>query len=456
MKAGDPKIEKKELANALCMFHSPPREIDTFANISDIPQWIKAFEVPEIEQCLNPDCTKRLLTLICDYNQTMIAVTERVKIKKDKEGNVYKHFEHSPIAVLPKYMAYVYDMYFDQWFYAAFHAGKLIAATDTFNKLIRIISKTPRFYSTATTAVLNLIEKSLPRVRQIISAGLTDDTIIDPYGVIDTTDYGVEPLLKAYEWIRKYYPEPNAKWAWFNVLSTVAKVMTPLVTFYNKSFTDMIIYNVGKGGEGKTSLVMYILIPLLGGEDADDAYIIRLVGYIRGRNIRAGLNISELSALLFLNRLPLILDEQIFEIILRGNAPIILSNLGLQKYRNTKNFRGVITFTTIPLKTFLSDTKINTPSIRNKFIEVKWFSYAPINVSAFSNKPVIEPILGFISRLWIRYRNEFIKSNDLLELIEKLTNVMKQEYYNDAKVGEMVKYSLDTLDAIDKLFMKKH
>jgi hypothetical protein len=347
-------------------------------------------------------------------------------------------------------------MYFDQWFYAAFHAGKLIAATDTFNKLIRIVSKTPRFYSTATTAVLNLIEKSLPRVRQVISAGLTDDTFIDPYGVIDTTDYGVEPLLKAYEWIRKYYPEPNAKWAWFNVLSTVAKVMAPLITFYNKSFTDMIVYNVGKGGEGKTSLVMYILIPLLGGKDADGAYIIRFVGvgYIRGGKIRMGLNVSELSTLLFLNRLPLILDEQIFGIILRGNAPIILSNLGLLKYRNIKNFRGLITFTTIPLKTFLSDAKINTPSIRNKFIEVKWFPYAPINASAFSNKPVIEPILGFISRLWIRYRNEFVKSNDLLELIEKSTNAMKQEYYNDAKVGEMVKYSLDTLDAIDKLFMK--
>jgi hypothetical protein len=388
----------------------------------------------------------------------MIAVTERVKIKKDKEGNVHEHFEHSPIAELPKYMAYVYDMYFDQWFYVAFHAGKLIAATDTFNKLIRIISKTPRFYSVATTAALNLIEKSLPRVRQVISAGLTDDTFIDPYGVIDTTDYGVKPLLKAYEWIRKYYPEPNAKWAWFNVLSAVAKVMIPLVTFYNKSFTDMIVYNVGKGGEGKTSLVMYILIPLLGGKDADAAYIIRFgfVVYIRDGNIRVGLNVSDLSTLLFLNRLPLILDEQIFEKILRGNAPIFLSNLGLLKYKNIKNFRGLITFTTVPLKTFLSNAKINTPSIRNRFIEVKWFFYAPINASAFSNKPVIEPILGFISRLWIRYRNEFVKSNDLLELIERLINAMKQEYYNDTKVGEMVKYSLETLDAIDKLFVKKH
>jgi len=449
-------MERKELANVLCKYYSPPREIDTFANISNIPQWIKAFEVPEIEQCLNPDCTKRLLTLMCNYNQTMIVVTERVKIKKDKEGNVHELFEHSPIAELPKYMAYVYDMYFDQWFYVAFHAGKLIAVADTFNKLNRIISKTPRFYSMATTTVLNLIEKSLPRVKQVISAGLTDDTFIDPYGVIDTTDYGVEPLLRAYEWIRKYYPEPNAKWAWFNVLSAVAKVMTPLVAFYNKSFTDMIVYNVGKGGEGKTSLVMYILIPLLGGEDADDAYIIRFIGYIKGRNIRAGLNVSELNTLLFLNRLPLILDEQIFGIILRNNARIFLSNLGLLKYKNIKNFRGLITFTTIPLKTFLSDTKINTPSIRSKFIEVKWFFYAPINASAFSNKPVIEPILGFISRLWIRYRNEFVKSNDLLELIERLINAMKQEYYNDARVDEMVKYSLDTLDAINKLFVKKH
>ena len=160
---------------------------------------------------------------------------------------------------------------------------------------------------------MELINEALPEVRAVISPGIVDDGFADPYGLLDTADYGIEPLLNAYELIRRYYPELNARWAWLNVMATFAKVLTPIVRYYNRTFNDLIVYNVGRGGEGKSSLVRYVLLPLLGGEDARLNYKVVIDGPVKSD--------AQLRNLVDLNRLPLILDEQ--------NKKALASNVGI-------------------------------------------------------------------------------------------------------------------------------
>jgi hypothetical protein len=390
-----------------------------------------------------------------DGNPMDYVIIYAISRRDAEDGTV---IDRKLLAKLPRQIAQVYDVFYSEWYYVAFVNGKLAAASESFNGFIDAINeiKDGGFYVIKNEQYLSIIKELLPRDRVIVSAGITNDGFVDPYGMLDVTDYGVEPLLKAYEWVRKYYPETNAKWAWFNVMTVFAKVITPVVRYRNRTFNDMVVYNVGRGGEGKTTLVRYVLMPLLGGEDAGEEYYVVISGALKSD--------AQLRNLLSLNRLPLILDEQ-NEDALKKNIGIFLSavigfgTIGVHatKYgfgiaAKFKNLRGMLVFTNVPFVSFLRDiiSEASDYAIIRRFIEIAWDS-EPINPAAFKDLPEIKPIYGFATRLWQKYRNELVKSADLLELIEKLAIAIGREYLGDAKVSEMVQYTLDIIKELREM-----
>jgi len=417
----------------------------------NVPPWAKELGVPKLEYCLNkPICNKALVTHTREDSQYVVVANKSVVKRGKKKGGGKPNY--SPIALLPKFMAQVYDPFYSNWFFIATLDGKVIATSTDFDNFIDALRNAPgiRIYIIGNEKYLDLVKAILPRVRAVISAGITDDGFVDPYGVLDVTDYGVEPLLKAYEWIKKYYPETNAKWAWFNAMSVFAKVITPMVRYRNRTFNDMIIYNYGRGGEGKSSLVRYVLVPLLGGEDAKGSYYIVIDGPVRTE--------AQLRNLVDLNRLPLILDEQKKE-SLSANVGVFLSaavgmgTIGVQsaKYGHGiavrfKNLRGMVAFTNVSFVKFLREvmSEASDYAIIRRFIEISW-DHEPINTKGFENMPEFKPIYGFATRLWQKYKDELVKSADLLELVEKLAMAIGREYLGDAKVSEMVQYTLNII-----------
>jgi len=423
---------------------------------TSLPAWAGKLKMGDVEYCLSmPFCVRAIVTHTRDDSQyVLVAVREEIT-EEDEKGNKREMHNYSPIALLPKYMGEVRDPFYDEWFYMALHNGKVLAVSSEFDDFIKTLTNTPGggYYIIRNTQYLSVINAFMPRVEQVISAGITDDGFIDPYGVLDTSDYGVEPLLKTYEWVRKYYPETNAKWGWFNVVATVAKVISPLVRFHNKTFNDMIVYNVGRGGEGKSTLVRYILMQLLGGEGARESYYVVVDGPVKTD--------AQLRNLLSLNRLPLILDEQNKK-ALANNVGIFLSavvgmgTIGVQasKYGHGiavkfKNLRGMVVFTNVPFVSFLRDivSEASDYAIIRRFVEIAWDT-EPISPSAFKDLPELKPIYGFVTRLWQKYKDELVKSADLLELIEKLATAIGQEYLGDPKVDEMVRYTQDIINEL--------
>jgi len=433
----------------------PPTKGET----TNLPAWAEKLRIGDIEYCLStPLCTKAIITHTREDSQYVLLAVREVITKEDENGNKREVHNYSPIALLPKYMGEVRDPFYDEWFYIALHDGKVLAVSSEFDDFIRAITNMPGggYYVIRNTQYLNVINAFLPRVEQVISAGITDDGFVDPYGVLDVNDYGIEPLLKAYEWVRKYYPETNAGWAWFNVMAAFAKVLTPLVRYRNRTFNDMIVYNVGRGGEGKSTLVRYILMQLLGGEDAKEQYFIAIDGAVRTE--------PQLRNLLSLNRLPLILDEQNRKALAANvgiflSATVGLSTTGVQAARyghgiavKFKNLRGMVVFTNVPFVSFLRDivSEASDYAIVRRFIEIPWDT-EPINPAAFKDLPELKPIYGFATRLWQKYRDELIKSADLLELIEKLAIAIGREYLGDPKVSEMVEYTLGIIKELREM-----
>ncbi|MDT7970875.1 MAG: hypothetical protein RQ842_09915, partial [Vulcanisaeta sp.] len=339
-----------------------------------------------------------------------------------------------------------------EWFYVALHGGKVIAVSSEFEDFIRTLINMPgyRYYVIRNTQYMYVINTIMPKVKAVISAGITDDGFVDPYGVLDVTDYGVEPLLKAYEWIRKYYPETNARWAWFNVMAIFAKVLTPMVRHYNKTFNDMIVYNIGRGGEGKSSLVRYILVPLLGGDVAREGYYVVIDGAVRTE--------PQLRNLLSLNRLPLILDEQnrralasnvgvfLSAVVGLGTVGVHASRYGLGIAVKFKNLRGLVVFTNVPFSAIQGDmvSEANDFAIIRRFVEIAWDSES-ISPRAFRDLPSLKPIYGFATRLWRKYREALIETADLLDLIELLVLAIDKEYRGNDKINELVGFTLSVI-----------
>jgi hypothetical protein len=409
------------------------------------PDWARGLELRNTEYCLNTlSCKKSLVIYTREDSQYAL-----VAIKKVVKGEELP--DYTPIALLPRFMGQAYDPYYGEWYYVALFNNRVIAIASEFNDFINTLTNMAgyKFYVTEDKQLLGIIRSLIPEARMVISPGVTDDGFVDPYGVFDLTDYGVEPLLKAYEWIRRYYSETNAKWAWFNVMAVFAKVLTPGVRYRNRTFNDMVVYNYGRGGEGKTSLVRYVLVPLLDGEKvgAEKHYYIVIDGAVTSE--------AQLRNLLSLNRLPLILDEQDRK-ALSANVGILLSavvGMGTIRVQAARyghgiavrflNLRGMVAFTNVPFVKFLREVmnEASDYAIIRRFIEISW-DHEPINSEGFKYVPELKPIYGFATRLWRKYRDELVRSADLLELIEKLAIAIGREYLGDPKVDEMVQFTL--------------
>jgi len=450
---------------------------ETDIDVSKLPSWMWKFELKfklcEDNSIIDAEsaflkCNKWIETDTTNDSQYVLLFEYTMKTREVKEEDEEEYGDEEAVtlinihnykhlATLPRFMGVAHDPFYKEDYYVAFKDGKLFV-TAPINDLDGFINglRQPPFSIPRSKQYLDLLNEALPRVKMVISPGVTDDGFIDPYGVLDVADYGVEPLLKAYEWVHKYYLEGNAKWAWFNVMSAFAKVLTPIVRYRNRTFNDMVVYNVGRGGEGKSTLVRYVLMQLLGGDDAKEKYYIGIDGAVRTE--------PQLRNLLSLNRLPLILDEQNRK-ALANNVGIFLSAVvglgttGVQSARyghgiavKFKNLRGLVVFTNVSFVSFLRDivSEASDYAIIRRFIEISWDT-EPINPAAFKDLPEIKPIYGFATRLWQKYKDELVKSADLLELIEKLAIAIGREYLGDPKVDEMVRYTQDIIKELREM-----
>jgi hypothetical protein len=470
-------LKHRSLLERILERRLPRTDID----VSKLPKWIWRFEL-KLDKCedwyinrITDDvgreitrelkCTRRIRSITTEDSQYVLAVEITYKLEKERigsaDGEPIYNYHHKTIyrhvATLPRFMGVVYDPFYAEKHYVAFKDGRLysVALVSDFESFIKDLMRPP-FSAPRNKQYLELINETLPEVRAVISPGIVDDGFADPYGLLDTADYGIEPLLNAYEWIRRYYPESNAKWTWLNVVATLAKVITPIVRYHNRTFNDLIVYNVGRGGEGKSTLVRCVLLPMLGGEDARLNYWVVIDGPVKSD--------AQLRNLVDLNRLPLILDEQNKKALASNVGIFIAAGIGMgiigihaARYgggiaKSFMNLRGMIVFTNIPFASFLKDV-MNVASdyaIVRRFIEIPWDT-EPISPNAFRDLPELKPTYGFASRLWQKYKGELIKSADLLELIEKLAVAIGREYMDNAKVGEIVRYTLDIVKELREM-----
>jgi hypothetical protein len=168
--------------------------------------------------------------------------------------------------------------------------------------------------------------------------------------------------------------------------------------------------------------------------------------------------------LLALNRLPLILDEQTKKALV-SNSGILLSAAvglgvtGVQAAKHGhgiavkfKNLRGVIVFTNVPFSTFVraAASESSDYALLRRFIELAW-DFEPIRPEAFKNAPEVKPVYGYALRLWRKYGSELMQSSDLLDLIERLADVMVKEHAGDAAVAEVAEYTKQVVAELREL-----
>ncbi len=385
-------------------------------------------------------------------DHVMIYVTTK---KEGDEGDAI--INRREIAKLPRQMALIKDPYYEEEYYVAIIDGKMRIKNTDFREFLEEVTNIKKYYVIKNEQYMEKIKELFPEITYPISPGLTDDGFVDPYGVVDTTDYGPESLITAYKWARAYYPPTNAKRAWFNALAVIAKLMTPLIRRHGKSrtFNDMIVYNVARGGVGRSTYARNVLVPMLGGEEADmkmDFYIAGALG-----------SDKQLRNLVDLNRMPLILDEQTLD-ALKKNVPNILAvtvgfaKIGIHasKYGHGIgakfwNLRGIIIFTNVQFSTFLNEVlhEASDFAIVRRFVIVPWDD-TPLDLRAFKNIPQVKPIIGFAVRLWKKYRDAFLETSDLLDLMEKLAVAIAREISleNDALAKEIYDFSIESIKEI--------
>jgi len=403
------------------------------------------------------------------YGKVNITCMEeiRIEIPKDPNGNplgyayVYNvsrtqdgNIVYKLLAKIPRQIGLVHDPYYDRDFFVAFENNKLIKYDTDFDSFIDAIRQLPRYYIIKNEQYLEILKEILPRAEFTVSPGLDYNGFVDPYGILDLNDYGVENIINVYKWIREYYPESNAKWAWINVLLVFAKLLSPVVRRYGKArtFNDQIIYNVGEGGIGKSSLNRYIICPLLGGEEICRKLNIYVAGAIKSD--------AQLRNLVALNRMPLILDEQTRESLKRNVANFLSATIGYavtavhaSRYGlgievQFPNLRGIKIDTNVPFTSFLNDIlkEASDYAITRRFIVIPWDAM-PIKTRAFRDLPDVKPALGYINKLWLNHRDAFLECHDILCLAEKLTIAIVRDIMTiDEKLAnEIADYTLSII-----------
>jgi hypothetical protein len=326
-------------------------------------------------------------------------------------------------------------------FFLAREEGRVVAlAADLEGLLRQLVAQ--GYVSKTTLGDINLqllLQRIVKREKGELAPGLWSEGFVDPLGIgLDLNDYGVEGLLAAKSWIEKHYPESNRKAALATVALAVAKLATPAVRKLNPTFVDSVVWCYGRGGEGKTTLLTRIVMPLLGldpNESRERSYV-----YVRG-SVETS---AQMAFLLSTNGLPLILDEQAYPALVK-NADIILSAVvgqgtikihapryGLLGEVRFKNLRGLIVATNVEFSRWLRKVKEHATDLAyvRRVIEIEWGKEG-LSQKAFEDIPQVEPILGAVERIWKLKREELVKCKDVVELAEKLLAALEEVYGAD-------------------------
>jgi hypothetical protein len=332
--------------------------------------------------------------------------------------------------------------------------GKILEASPTLRTLLELLIDRGyivplNMYSRPELQII--LSKIIEVENGFADAGITFDGIMDPRGVgLDLEEWPerIKILEDIARWAEKAYrSERNRKIALANIAFLLAKVLSPAVRMKNKTFVDHFIWNVGRGGEGKSTLAVYVMLPLLGvDEDINDQLFI----YIRGA-VRTP---EQARNLIALNRMPLILDEQT-KGALTKNLDIIMSSavgsgiIGVHAARYGggigyafKSFRGIIIFTNINFTEFLKEVvrEASDYAITRRVIELEWDN-VKISPEAFKDLPQVKSVLGIINAVWERHKGEFSSTSNVIELALKLLELIEKDYNIDLRVyKDSVKY----------------
>jgi hypothetical protein len=363
----------------------------------------------------------------------------KIRIREVEEGLWVELVEErgdlaltTPVALMPR-AAVAVDPFFGEAYVA--YRGRLLAErivavwpADDWDGFIREATRRPPYHIVGDPKLLDTIRLALPRMNHVVSVGLTDwGFFADPLGVLDLTDYGIEPLKEAYRWATAY-GGGDAAAAWFNVVAVLAKLMTPILRA-DGGFIDNVVYNV----VDYEPFLAHVLVRMLGGH-APEGYRV----YLRGAADAAGT--------LTLNRLPLILSytagNRTAAAALAGAAAIMLSSIhGVAGFRGgglalkaVRNLRGVVAFTDVPLSQFLRSAKADGFG----FIELTW-SGGPARRGA--GMPDVKPVFGYAARLWRNHRGELSRARDLPELMLRLADAMESEHKGDAEAAEIAEFT---------------
>ena len=324
------------------------------------------------------------------------------------------------LAELPREIYFVDEPYFGGHF-VAYEGSKLVLASRSWSDFLRSLRKLG--YYVSYSRYLQNPWFLVSRVEKTISVGLSDSgDVVDPFGVLDATDYGAEPLKATYAWVKSMYTGRNAVYAWFNVIALVTLVaVSPLKKYhpFKKHYLDYVVYNVGVSG---FNLAMYVLEPMLGGHRANDAYDTVLYGAPllakRGSKLLA-------VQLLNINRLPLVLVGQtkktleVYRYLLESTNGAV--ELGRRKVE-VPNLRSLFVFTMDALSRVHAE----------RGIMLRW-EPRQIRTPPPAGLPRVKPIYGFAARLWKKYRNRLAGPNKLLYLVDVAAEVIAQEIRNEAE-----------------------
>jgi hypothetical protein len=387
------------------------------------------------------------------------------KVTIGKKGKINRN----RLDILPSRMAHAIDPLSGERKYVALKDDVIVAMAPDYDTFINILRQHQAFAVASTGRIPQYYKHFIPDVYFPLYPGVYDDGFVDPRGFLDEADYGVEQLIKAINWVREFYDEPNDEHAAFLILSSIGKIITPIIRYHDGTFIDQLVWIYGKGGVGKSTTVDYVVRPLLGvplgmGERANlEYYIVLAISHFSSPN--------QIRNLLDLNYLPLIIDEQQGLRIRELLAPIITGTIGIgltgvhaSKYGQGIGAqftarRGWILIANISPSDFIREVlnlnATDEAAARRRIIGDEW---APIIISRdewemkMEKNPVpnIMPIYGFIGRLWVKYKDKLKRAGTFDHLLTILIDVIEEEYKNDAKVKEVVNYLREVVGKVEK------
>jgi len=375
----------------------------------------------------------------------------------------------SRLDILPAHMAYATDPLSGESKYIALRDDIIIVMASDYDAFIEKLRQYQQSAVAATGRLVQYYKLFIPdNVYYPLYPGVYEDGFHDPKGLLDESDYGVDPLIKAIEWARTFYDEPNDRHAAFLILTAVGKIITPIIRFGNGTFVDQLVWIHGRGGVGKSTTVDRAARPLLGvplgmGEKANkEHHVVLTISHFSTPN--------QIRNLLDENYLPLIIDEQqairIYELlppIIAGTVGIGQTGVHASKYgqgigAQFMSRRGWVIVANVSPSDFvrkaLDLSATDEVAVRRRIISDEW---APIILDRdewerrASKAPIpdLMPIYGFMGRLWVKYKDKLRKTATFMQLLNVLIDVIQQEYPNDMKVKKTMEFLRDTLDKVE-------